>query len=169
MQDHQNLIIDRTHAFMLMGPVGAGKSTLFNALFKRDSEAQKTQAVEYETDLGVDTPGEFFSHPRLYHALINTAADVGTLVYVHAADDFNCRMPPGLMQIYEGKHLIAVLTKTDLPEANAAQVAAMLRENGIKGPIFFTSIKQPESIAPLRQKLLEYQQEAESVRAREVC
>jgi ethanolamine utilization protein EutP (predicted NTPase) len=73
------------------------------------------------------------------------------------------------MQIYEGKHLIAVLTKTDLPEANAAQVAAMLRENGIKGPIFFTSIKQPESIAPLRQKLLEYQQEAESVRAREVC
>jgi ethanolamine utilization protein EutP len=169
MSDHQNIIIDRAHAFILMGPVGAGKSSLFNALFGRDAEAQKTQAVEYETDLGVDTPGEFFSHPRLYHALINTAADVGTLVYVHAADDFSCRMPAGLMQIYEGKHLIAVLTKTDLPEANAERVEALLRENGIKGPVFCTSIKQPESIVPLRQKLLDFRREAESLKAREIC
>lgn len=168
MSDHKDVIIDRAHAFMLMGPVGAGKSTLFNALFERGSDVQKTQAVEYESDLGVDTPGEFFSHPRLYRALINTAADVGTLVYVHAADDFACRMPPGFLQIYPGKHLVVALTKTDLPEADPERVEALLREQGIAGDVFRISSQHPESIAPLALRLLEFQKEAESATALEV-
>lgn len=163
------MIIDRAHAFMLLGPVGAGKSTLFNALFERGAEVQKTQAVEYESDLGVDTPGEFFSHPRLYHALINTAADVGTLVYVHPADDFSCRMPPGFLQIYQGKHLITVLTKTDLPEADPDRVESLLRDSGIDGLFFRVSTAQPESIVPLKLKLLDFQREAEAAKALEVC
>ena len=97
MRHHAHLSVDRSHAFMLAGPIGAGKTTLFNVLFGRPGDAQKTQAIEYEADIGLDTPGEFFSHPRLYHALINTASDVGTLIYVQAADDFICRMPPGLL------------------------------------------------------------------------
>ncbi|THF59302.1 EutP/PduV family microcompartment system protein [Pseudothauera rhizosphaerae] len=153
MSDHTDLIIDRAHAFMLIGPIGAGKTTLFNALFGRPGEARKTQAVEYEADLGVDTPGEFFDHPRLHHALICTAADVGTLVYVQGADDFDCRMPPGLMEVYGHKRLIAVITKIDLPTADADRVEALLRVRGIAGPVFRVSVAQPSTLEPLRAAL----------------
>ena len=76
--------------FMLIGDVGAGKTTLINALFGRCEEARKTQAIEYE-GCGMDTPGEYFSHPRLYSALLSSAPDVETLVYVHPADGEQCR------------------------------------------------------------------------------
>lgn len=67
-----------------VGTVGAGKTTLFNALQGNYSLARKTQAVEFNENGDIDTPGEYFSHPRWYHALITTLQDVDTLIYVHA-------------------------------------------------------------------------------------
>lgn len=153
MPDNTHLSVDRSHAFLLAGPIGAGKTTLFNILFGRPENARKTQAVEYEADIGLDTPGEFFSHPRLYRALINTAADVGTLVYVQAADDFNCRLPPGLLEIHPGKRVIGVITKVDLPGADPERVEAVMRGNGLDGPIFRVSSLQPASVQPLKELL----------------
>ena len=153
MPNNAHLTVDRTQAFMLAGPIGAGKTTLFNLLFGRQEGSRKTQAVEYEADIGVDTPGEFFSHPRLYHALITTASDVGTLVYVQGADDFVCRLPPGLLDVYGQKRLVGVITKIDLPLADADRVEALMRENGISGPIFRVSSCEPESVLPLKQIL----------------
>ena len=60
---------------VFVGDVGAGKTTLFNALQGDFDLARKTQAIEFNDEGSVDTPGEYFSHPRLYHALINTLAD----------------------------------------------------------------------------------------------
>lgn len=145
--------VDRSHAFLLAGPIGAGKTTLFNILFGRSEKARKTQAVEYEADIGLDTPGEFFSHPRLYRALINTASDVGTLVYVQAADDFNCRLPPGLLEIYPDKRLVGVITKVDLPDADPERVEALMRNNGVAGPIFRVSSHDRASVMPLKELL----------------
>lgn len=153
MQPDAHLSVDRSHAFMLAGPIGAGKTTLFNMLFDRPGDAYKTQAVEYEADIGLDTPGEFFSHPRLYRALINTASDVGTLIYVQAADDFECRMPPGLLGIYRDKPVIGVITKTDVAGADPARVEALMRAHGITGRIFRISSRQPLSVLPLRRIL----------------
>ena len=65
--------------FMLIGEIEAGKTTLLNALFGKDEEARKTQAIEFEGN-GMDTPGEYFSHPRLYSALLCSAQDMSTLV-----------------------------------------------------------------------------------------
>ena len=44
----------------------------------------------------IDTPGEYFSHPRWYHALITTLQDVDMLIYVHGANDPESRLPAGL-------------------------------------------------------------------------
>lgn len=63
-----------------VGAVGAGKTTLFNALRGNYSLARKTQAVEFNDHGDIDTPGEYFSHPRWYHALITTLQDVDTLI-----------------------------------------------------------------------------------------
>ncbi|SSK67956.1 ethanolamine utilization protein EutP [Klebsiella pneumoniae] len=69
----------------IVGAVGTGKTTLFNALQGNYSLARKTQALEFNDRGDIDTPGEYFSHSRWYHALITTLQDVDTLIYVHAA------------------------------------------------------------------------------------
>ncbi len=140
-------------AFMLVGPIAAGKSTLFKTIFGHEEEVRKTQAVEFETG-GIDTPGEYFSHPRLYHALINTSTDVDTLVYVHPCDEPEFRLPPGLLTIYEGKRLVGVITKTDLPDARPDMIESMLRDHGFDGPIFRTSRFDPQSMERLKTYLL---------------
>ncbi|MBV8125761.1 MAG: hypothetical protein JOY60_11575 [Burkholderiaceae bacterium] len=146
--------MDRSNAFVLVGCVGAGKSSLFQALFDKDEPARKTQAVVFEGDRGVDTPGEFFSHPRMYTALIQTTADVGTLVYVHDGTEANFRMPPGLLSVYRGKRVVAVITKTDLPDCDADRAERLLRRNGFDGQIFRVSQADPDSIRRLRSELL---------------
>ena len=141
-------------SFMLVGPIEAGKTTLFNLLFNRGTDVRKTQALEFEAG-NIDTPGEFFSHPRLYHALIDTASNVDTIVYVHPCGEREFRLPPGLLDVYSGKRLIGVVSKTDLAECDPEWTEELLRGNGFSGPIFRVSAKDPESVAPLRQLLLE--------------
>lgn len=80
-----------------VGTVGAGKTTLFNALQGNYTLARKTQAVEFNDNGDIDTPGEYFSHPRWYHALITTLQDVDMLIYVHGANDPESRLPAGLL------------------------------------------------------------------------
>lgn len=139
--------------FMLIGEIEAGKTTLINALFGKDEMARKTQAIEYEGN-GMDTPGEYFSHPRLYSALLCSAQSMSTLVYVHPADRHTCRLPPGLLEVYAGKSIIGVITKTDLPEAQPDAVEALLREHGIQGPIYRVSPNDPASLQTLKAVLL---------------
>ena len=138
---------------MLIGDVGAGKTTLINALFGRCEEARKTQAIEYE-GCGMDTPGEYFSHPRLYSALLSSAPDVETLVYVHPADGEQCRLPPGFLEVYAGKRIVGVITKTDLPDARPEAAEALLRAHGITGPIYRVSPAEPAALSVLRRLLL---------------
>lgn len=138
---------------MLVGPIEAGKSTLFKALFGHSGDVRKTQALEFETG-SVDTPGEFFSHPRMYSALINTSPGVDILVYVHPCGVQECWLPPGLLSVYADKQVVGVITKTDLPDCNPYWTEDLLRSNGLTGPIFHVSCHDPESVAPLRNYLL---------------
>ncbi|GGY02333.1 EutP/PduV family microcompartment system protein [Paludibacterium paludis] len=139
--------------FALVGPVEAGKSTLFRALHGDDGEVRKTQAVEYDTEGCIDTPGEFFCHPRLHHALINSTADCDLLIYVHPANDMECRLPPGLLDVYAQRRLVTVISKTDLPDARPDAVEAMLRDQGIGGEILRVSGLEPDSVAALKTRL----------------
>lgn len=141
-------------AFVLVGPIGAGKSTLFNALRGIDQEALKTQAVEHAPGFGSDTPGEFFSHPRMYHALLQTVADVPTIVYVHDCNDRVCRIPPGLMDVYRNKRLLGVISKIDTDGCDPAAAERLLRDNGISGEIFHVSVKDPATVDALRSSLM---------------
>ncbi len=145
--------MNKAGKFMLIGEIEAGKTTLLNALFGKEETARKTQAIEFEGN-GMDTPGEYFCHPRLYAALLCSAQDMSTLVYVHPADRDTCRLPPGLLDVYLGKNVIGVITKTDLPEARPDAVEALLRANGILGSIFRVSASDSGSIAALKEVLL---------------
>lgn len=135
-----------------VGAVGAGKTTLFNALQGNYSLARKTQAVEFNQNGDIDTPGEYFSHPRWYHALITTLQDVDTLIYVHASNDSESRLPVGLLDIGARKRHIAVISKTDMPDADVAAVRQLLGEIGFQEPIFELNSHDPHSV----QRLVDY-------------
>ncbi len=145
----------------IVGAVGAGKTTLFNALQGNYSLARKTQALEFNDRGDIDTPGEYFSHPRWYHALITTLQDVDTLIYVHAANDTESRLPPGLLDIGSRKHLIVAISKTDLPDANVAAVRQLLDGMGFQAPVFALNGCDPQSVAPLENYLSELSQKEE--------
>ncbi len=138
--------------FIFLGAVEAGKTSLFNALRGIENEAVKTQALDYDQNM-IDTPGEFFSYPRLYHALITTMTEVSTVIYVHAANDFNFRLPEGLLAVNEGKRMIAVITKTDLIDADPVRVRNLLQSHGFTGEIYETSLQDTDSIARLKTTL----------------
>lgn len=135
-----------------VGTVGAGKTTLFNALQGNYTLARKTQAVEFNDKGDIDTPGEYFSHPRWYHALITTLQDVDMLIYVHGANDPESRLPAGLLDIGVSKRQIAVISKTDMPDADVAATRKLLLETGFEEPIFELNSHDPQSV----QQLVDY-------------
>ncbi|MTH45907.1 ethanolamine utilization acetate kinase EutP [Intestinirhabdus alba] len=151
-----------------VGAVGAGKTTLFNALQGNYSLARKTQAVEFNHNGDIDTPGEYFSHPRWYHALITTLQDVDTLIYVHAANDRQSRLPAGLLDIGARKRRIAVITKTDLPDADVAAVRMLLHDMGFREPVFELNGQDPDSVRQLVEYLTALESGGRCSRARRV-
>ena len=138
---------------MLVGPVGGGKTTLFKALYGRTDEVYKTQAVEFEYDGNIDSPGEFINIPRMYHAFIQISSEIDTIVYVHPSNEMEFHSPPGLLFIYPNKRHIAVISKIELLDAQPSKVEVMLRANGFSDPIFQVSIQDKQSIDVLRNFL----------------
>ena len=129
-----------------VGAVGAGKTTLFNALQGDYALAKKTQAIEFNSNGDIDTPGEYFNHPRWYHALISTLQDVDTIIYIHAANDKESRLPAGLFDIGVSKRHLAVISKTDMPDADVAATRQLLYGMGFQGPIFALNGQDPDSV-----------------------
>ncbi len=78
-------------------------------------------------------PGIF--QPSALVSRLTTLQDVDTLIYVHAANDTESRLPPGLLDIGSRKHLIVAISKTDLPDANVAAVRQLLDGMGFQAPV----------------------------------
>ena len=127
--------------YVLIGTGGAGKSTLYAALHGiACDEAKKTQAMQYDLDGGVDTPGEFFCHPMYYPALLSTTVDTAVLIYVHPANDPLCRLPAGFLNIY---------TQREVIYADFEATKAMLMDHGVSGSFFPLGKDRPELLQEL--------------------
>jgi len=141
--------------YVIVGTVGAGKSTLFNALRGIKKEAEKTQSVEYDSSGGIDTPGEFLCFPHLLPALLSTTTESCTILYVHAADDMECHLPDGIFAVYPHCRVAVVITKIDLPQASPDLVEEMLRSHGLAGPIFRVGKNVQDDFMTLKSWLYE--------------
>jgi ethanolamine utilization protein EutP (predicted NTPase) len=64
-------------------------------------------------------------------------------------------LPHGLLDVYAGKTIDAIVTKMDLPGADLEQVTQLLREAGITGQIFPVSYTDQVAMARLRAHLLQ--------------
>lgn len=138
---------------VFVGEVGAGKTTLFNALQGDFELARKTQAIEFNEQGSVDTPGEYFTHPRLWRALINTLADCDVLVYVHGANNPQCRIPAGLLDIYPHMRRLAVISKATAVDADVPAIRELLASRGFEDPILAINSLNPDDILTVKQFL----------------
>ena len=132
--------------YVFVGSVGVGKTSLFNALMGDYELARKTQAVDYNLMGGIDTPGEFFSHPHLYKAMISTTTEAEIIIYVHSAEYQSCRLPRGIFDIYNNKTIVTVITKVDLPNVDLPTVRKVLVECGLNEPFPEINTQDPKDV-----------------------
>jgi ethanolamine utilization protein EutP len=123
---------------MLIGSVGAGKSTLTNALLEKKVEAVKTQSLIYY-DWIVDTPGEYTENPLFYKNIMATSLEVTHVLYLQDATKNKMIFPPGFSTGIN-KIPIGVVTKSDSEKADVDHAVTLLKKVLLnKGPIVITS------------------------------
>jgi ethanolamine utilization protein EutP len=134
---------------MLIGAIGAGKSTLTNALLGKKVDAFKTQTLIYY-DWIVDTPGEYTENPMFYKNIMATALEVTHVFYLQDATNGKMIFPPGFSMGIT-KLPIGVITKSDHSKADISRSIEMIRSVISHGPIVITSSVEGIGIAHLKE------------------
>jgi ethanolamine utilization protein EutP len=138
---------------MMIGAVGAGKSTLIKALFGESEPAAKTQSLTYR-DWIIDTPGEYSENPLYYRSLIATSHETAAVVLVQDSARNRNYFPPGFEQGFPVL-TIGVVTKIDHPKADIDRAITLLRQSLPEGEIFLTSAASTVGIQRLKERLME--------------
>ncbi|MEH7505509.1 EutP/PduV family microcompartment system protein [Neobacillus drentensis] len=134
---------------MLIGSIGAGKSTLTNALLGRKVKAVKTQSLIFY-DWIVDTPGEYSENPLFYKNIMATALEVTHVLYLQDATRKKMIFPHAFSTAIN-KLPIGVVTKSDSEEADIEMAVYQLKKVMVnRGPIVITSSVNNEGIEELR-------------------
>lgn len=136
---------------MVIGSVGAGKSTLIQALLQEEKPAVKTQSLVFRNWL-IDTPGEYCENPLQYRFLIATSFDTKLLLLVQDATRKRNYFPPGFAGGFPVPSL-GVITKIDHPEADAEKARRFLRQAMPKGDCFEVSAVTLAGIDELRERI----------------
>lgn len=137
---------------MLFGRVGAGKTTLTQALRGEEIKYFKTQYVNY-LDTVIDTPGEYTERRETSGALALYAYEADVVGLVLSANEPYSIFPPCLTSMVN-REAIGIITGIDKPDANLARVERWLRLAGCK-KIFPVSSYTGEGIKALADFLNE--------------
>jgi len=111
---------------MVLGPTGAGKTSLLHALGIKQGRVRKTQTLTYESRF-LDTPGEYMDLPTMHHILI-CASTKASLVLFLADPTRKCSFPDNFSSSLRVP-VIGVINKSDIasPEGVEAAKAALLK------------------------------------------
>lgn len=114
---------------LLVGGIGAGKSTFRQQLLSEPIEYAKTQALEVHQGI-VDSPGEYLERGHYWRALQFTSYDVDVVALLIDPTANATRMPPGFATSFACP-VVGVVTKATL--ASEAQLAQAQRRLEIEG------------------------------------
>ncbi len=136
---------------LLIGGIGAGKTTLKQMLMNEQVSYQKTQMLDF-SHVFIDCPGEYLEIPRFYHVLIDTSHQVSEIWALQDATKKRTFYPPKFSKVFR-KPVIGIITKVDLPTADIKQAGYYLNYAGIEEPFYTTSCIDSGGFAPLRMRL----------------
>lgn len=139
---------------IFIGSIGAGKTTLSQALLGEENDYEKTQQIYVRGDSIVDTPGEFLDQHHHKGALMNASAETEVVAFVQSAIDKKFMFPP----CYAGsfaKTVVGVVTKVD--EADEEQKQKAIKKLKVAGVpesnIFLVSGITNEGVDKLKEFL----------------
>jgi len=136
---------------LLIGGIGAGKTSLKQMLMNEQVSYRKTQMLDF-SQIFIDCPGEYLEIPRFYHVLIDTSFQVSEIWALQDATKSRTFYPPKFAKVFN-KPVIGIITKVDLPEAKVEQAISYLAYAGITEPFYPTTIMNGEGFSPLRMRL----------------
>jgi ethanolamine utilization protein EutP len=115
---------------MLVGRVGAGKTTLTQALKHETIDYHKTQYIGYE-DWLIDTPGEYLENACLASALALYSYEADVVGLVLSANEPYSIFSPGITSLVN-REVVGIISGIDKPDANVERVERWLRLAGCK-------------------------------------
>ncbi len=115
---------------MLFGRVGAGKTTLTQALRGEEIKYFKTQYVNY-LDTIIDTPGEYTERRETSGALALYAYEADVVGLVLSANEPYSIFAPCLTSMVN-REAVGIITGIDKPDANVERVTRWLKLAGCK-------------------------------------
>lgn len=131
---------------MLFGRVGAGKTTLTQALRGEEIKYNKTQYVNY-LDKIIDTPGEYTERRETSGALALYSYEADVVGLVLSANEPYSIFSPCLTSMVN-RESIGIITGIDKPDGNVERVRRWLELAGCK-KIFPVSAVTGEGISQL--------------------
>ncbi len=141
---------------MLFGRVGAGKTTLTQALLGEEIKYFKTQYVNY-LDTVIDTPGEYTERRETSGALALYAYEADVVGLVLSANEPYSIFSPCLTSMVN-REAVGIITGIDKPDGNVERVANWLKLAGCK-KIFPVSAITGEGL----KELIDFLKEDEDV------
>ncbi|WP_281974672.1 EutP/PduV family microcompartment system protein [Halobacillus litoralis] len=133
---------------MMLGSIGAGKSTLTHALLGYKAKALKTQSLTYE-DWIVDTPGEYTENPMFYKNIMATSLEVTHVLFIQDATKKKVIFPPGFSKGLN-KLPIGIVSKADDERADVNRAVEQLKKVIPNGPIVITSALKRQGLVMIR-------------------
>ena len=139
---------------MFIGPVGSGKTTLYQRLFDLPMDYVKTQSLEFYGEV-VDTPGEYLENRNYYSALLVTSMGVDVVALVMDCMDTQTVYPPGFTRMFT-RPTLGIVTKIDLLDGDEGDSYAetSLRMAGVN-QVVRTSSLENRGIDEIRAVLAE--------------
>ena len=136
---------------LLIGGVGAGKTTLKQSLMHETQVYRKTQMLEFK-GLFIDCPGEYLQMPTYYRVLIDASHRVAEIWALQDATNRRTLFPPNFANVFK-KPTIGIITKIDREDAVPATAEKILRQAGFLHPVFQISAREGLGMAPLVQRM----------------
>lgn len=118
---------------LLVGGVGAGKTTFRQQLQHQQLTYAKTQTIEWCGGV-IDSPGEYLELGRYKRALLVASYDVDAVVLMQPADQDACRIPPGFASGFTAD-VVGVVSKCDLGTPEQIQAAIHHLESAGAHPV----------------------------------
>ncbi len=135
---------------ILLGRSGSGKTTLTQALRGQKITYEKTQYINYHTNI-IDTPGEYAENRELGRALALYAYESDICGLLVSATEQYCLFSPNITCM-ANREVIGIVTKIDKEDARPDMAESWLRLAGCE-KVFHVSAKTGEGLDNLYEYL----------------